>query len=277
MFKRLVVVSLLCCAVSSNAATRWGIPTWTDISAYAVNDYQSISDLPRSINHKNTFISAMQSQIRAKYPSVSTTVRVNKENSAATMAAYKSTESNASEFVFSAGHGTYGGVWLYDGFVPAGARKFGSSYTRWVIMDACLALNETKGWNNITPWFDGVHAILGNRAIGWQFHHNTCFIVCWDDKYSESEYNNFASKFIGEGKTIGDSYLEAVGEVIYGQGGLGIEPAIAYTIGTADNGQALNMYNERYQNTYNNPFNSAYGGNVTAFWLNWRTFGTPSY
>ncbi len=257
------------------SATRWGIPTYLDFAAYAVNDYESISDLPRSIGHKDRFISQMQGKVEAKYPNVIMNIRYNRENANATVFNYLNDNTNGSEIVFSAGHGWYDGVWMYDGFVSSSSGKRFGNWTRWVFFDACLALNTSL--TNAARWFNGAHAILGNRSNGWQYIRSyDCFFSCSHYR-SEDQYNKFAQRFITNGEEIWPSYYNAVKEAIYQNGGLGIETAIINLAGNADNGQYVDFSQERFQNVYNGPFTSANGASNIVFWARSVRYGTPKY
>jgi len=266
---------LLFHSVACLALTPWGLPSYVDISAYAVNDYLNVSDLPRSIPHKDRFIHQFQARLISKYPNIFSNVRHDRNNSLATVYNYMNDNTNMSEIVFSAGHGSYGGIWMYDGFISSASGKAFGGYTRWVFMDACLALNLSLP--DAYRWFNGVHAILGNRSIGWQFIHSyNCFFTC-DHYRSEDQYNVFAYRFITNGETIWSAYAHAVMEVIYLKGGHGIEPAIINLAGNADNGQYVDFLEERLQNVYNGPFGYPYGAtNITVFGRS-ISFGTPEY
>ncbi|MDR2593266.1 MAG: DUF6345 domain-containing protein [Fibromonadaceae bacterium] len=279
---KILTTLLLFMAVMCSALTPWGVPNYVDIAAYAVNDYSQyrihnnprLYDLSRSIKHKNAFINQLQNKLNAKYPNVSSTLRYNRENSTATRANFLNDNTNLSEFVFFSGHGDYNSLYLYESVLQATApnvtKTFGD-YTRWVIFDACLTLNASPLY--LASWlFDGAHVILGNRSITYEFPNSSN-----PAGYSENIFNVFTTRFVTNGEAIWSSYYNAVRETVYIVGGYGVEPAIAFLAGNADNGKAVNFSEEKLQNVYNGPFNYKYG--ATNLTINWRsqTYGKPEY
>jgi hypothetical protein len=119
---KLYLVTIFLLPISSFALTPWGVPTYVDIAAYAVNDYSqyrinnntTLGSLSRYINKKNAFINHLQGELKTKYPSISSMVRYNRENSAATIANFINDNTDLSEFVFFSGHGGYNSLLFYD-------------------------------------------------------------------------------------------------------------------------------------------------------------------
>ncbi len=282
--KRLNLFSIifLLLAFSCYALTPWGVPAYVDIAAYAVNDYSqyninnnsTASNLPRSIIHKNEFIGHLQGKLNAKYPNTSSTVRYNRENSTATRANFLNDNTDLSEFVFFSGHGNYNTLAFYDfplqATAPTPTKTFGN-YTRWIIFDACLTLNASPLY--LASWLmGGAHAILGVRSMSWQFSPS-------QGSGTEDQFKKFTTRYVIVGNTIWSSHNSAVKDAaaIYINAGLGIEPAIAFWAGNADNGQYVNFSNERLQNVYNGPFSYQYGAtNLTINWLSYK-YGKPQY
>jgi len=281
--KLFLVIFLL--PLSSFALTPWGLPTYVDISAYAVNNYSyyrithglsddDLSNLPHSINHKNTFITQLQGKLGKKYPSIFSTVRHNRENSAATKVNFLSDNTDLSEFVFVSGHGSYNTLFFYDDILQATAptitKTFGG-YTRWIIFDNCLTLNASPLY--LASWlYGGAHVILGNRSKSGQFSLPSPY-----NYSSADQFDKFTTRFVTNGGTIWSSYNNAVKETFYTNVGFGIEPAIVFLAGKADNGKSVNFSEEKLQNVYNGPFNYNYG--ATSLTINWlsQTYGTPAY
>ncbi len=235
------------------AEIRWGLPYSLDIATYAVNDYSQYSntdDLSRSLAHKNRFVSKLTEEINDKYPNIGVNHVINRENSSATKWNFINDVNDYSEIVFFAGHGNVGLIALYDNVLYQQEKSFGE-FNRWVFFDACKVLGITP--SQAYAWFNGVHSILGNVSLGWQFIHSyNCFFSC-DHYRSEDMYNYFADYFIDDGETIWDAYKKGVKKSIYTNGGLGIRPAIYYVESTAENGQDVNFSEERFQNVYNGP------------------------
>ncbi len=239
------------------SGTRWGLPSKINISTYSIQDYSKTNsnNLPRSHKHKANFVKKITSNINSKYSQIKTSHILDRLDSSVTKSQIQKDNLSHSEFALFVGHGNKSGFYTYDGkFLSAGDKKFGNS-TYWVIFDACLILNNDLPV--LGKWFSGVHAILGNKSQGWQYIRSyNCFFNC-NHYRSEDEYAYFAKYFISNGETIWESYKKAVKKAIYSQGNLGIEPAIVYKIGKADNGVETDMSEERFQNVYNAPFNPA--------------------
>jgi len=274
-------LAILLLPLFSFALTPWGLPTWVDISTYALNDYSqwssSTPNLKRSLSHKNRFIEQIQGKLNAKYPNIFSTVRHNRENSAATTNNFKNDDTNGSEFVFFSGHGSKDFLYFYNGGIYSGSGKKFGGYTRWAIFDACLALNKDIPISQLENWFDGAHAILGFSSLSYEFIHSyNCFFTC-DHYRSEDQYDKFAARFIRDGETIWSAYNNAVKGAIYSNGGIAVEPAIVYRKGNVDNGQYVDFSEERLQNVYNGPFNSNNGASNILTDRKYTTYGTPAY
>jgi hypothetical protein len=251
-----------------------------DIATYAVNDYSQYNinnnsnygNLSRSIIHKNTFINQLQGKLNKKYPNISSIVRYNRENSTATGINFLEDNTDLSEFVFFSGHGSYNSLLFYDWMIKATApvrTKYFGGYTRWIIFDACLTLNASPLY--LFSWLSGgAHAILGSRSMSYSFSTSSGY-------KSEEQFNKFTTRFVVNGEEIWSSYNNAVKEAVYTNIGLGIEPAIAYLAGNADNGKYVDFSKERLQNVYNGPFEYKYGAtNLTINWLS-QKYGSPIY
>lgn len=254
VWKKTTLFLFFLCAFSFSA-TRWGLPQHINISTYSIEDYSktSSSNLSRSHKHAKSFSKNLFKKIASKYKDIATSQILERKDSLVTKQRILSDNLSHSEFVLFAGHGNSSGFFTYDGkFLSAGEKKFGQS-TYWVIFDACLMLNNDLP--TLGKWFDGAHAILGNKSQGWQYIRSyNCFFTC-DHYRSEDQYSYFAKYFVSNGETIWESYKKAVKKAIYSNGNLGIEPAIVYKIGDADNGVETDMSEERFQNVYNAPFN----------------------
>jgi len=274
---KILTALLLFMSVFCSALTPWGLPTWVDISAYAVNDYSQTgnSNLSRSINHKNRFISQMQGRLKAKYPNINSEVMYNRENSSATTNNFLNDGTDMGEFVFFSGHGSNALLAFYNGNVYSTSGKSFGGYTRWVMFDACLVLNTSLSQNE--RWFNGVHSILGYDSFSYEFVKSyNCFFTC-DYYRSEDVFNKFASRFITNGETIWSAHHNSVKEAIYQNGGLGVAPSIVFRSGNADNGQFVSFTEERLQNVYNGPF--SYQAGASNIYINWNAYyyGKPQY
>ncbi len=274
-----ILILLFCCLAFADNGS---LPSKFSISAYAVNDYSASlgknSNLPRSIYHKNKFISAMIKKINGKYPKISTSVLYNRENSAATRAAFLTDKTNLTEFVFFAGHGNQQKLFFYDQSLELDNTKMFGEFTRWVIFDACLVLNVNKRnyisesfssstidvnrFVRIYQLFNGVHSILGNYGLGWQGNIKKHWYSSarWR---TEDVYEYFSKYFIEDGDAIWDAYVSAVKKVYnnfhnnaalgYYTNISGYDSAIWYFYGVYSNGEILDMSNEKFSKTYNSP------------------------
>ncbi|MDR0516005.1 MAG: DUF6345 domain-containing protein [Fibromonadaceae bacterium] len=276
---KVLVAMFLFMSVSCLALTPWGLPSYVDISAYAVNDYSQYgsgtSNLNRTILHKNRFIEQIQGKLKAKYPNISSAVKYNRENSAATKSNFLNDYTNIGEFVFFSGHGNRALLAFYDKTVSSTSGKSFGGYTRWAMFDACLVLDAP--FSKHEPWFDGAHSILGYNSLSYEFIHSyNCFFTC-DHYRSEDVFNKFASRFITNGETIWSAHHNSVKEAIYQNGGHGIAPSIVFFSGNADNGQFVSFADERLQNVYNGPF--SYQNGASNIYINWNAYfyGNPQY
>jgi len=275
---KLILVAFFLLPCVCFALTPWGVPAYVDIAAYAINDYSKyrinynlsindLSDLKRSIIHKNTFINQLQGRLKSKYPNISSTLNYNRENSTATKSNFLNDNTDFSEFVFVSGHGYYNALLFYDYELQASSKVFGN-YTRWIIFDNCLTLNTSTV--NLFTWLSGgAHAILGNRSKTWEFSKSSYT--------SEELFVKFTTRFVTNGEALWSSYNNAVKEAIYINGGKGVEPAIAFLSGNADNGQSVYFSLETLQNVYNGPFSYQYGATNLKINFTSQIYGTPAY
>lgn len=158
-------------------------------------------------------------------------------------------------------------------------KRFGGK-TRWVFLEACMFLNVNKSdrlsaslsdnenvdyqkMAAIMSMFNGVHAILGNYADGWQgtIKKHWYSSARWR---TEDRFNYFAQYFIKDGDGIWDAYVSAVKKVYknfkddsaLGSSAkwmTGYKPAIAYFYKQGANGNALDMSLESYGLSYDAP------------------------
>lgn len=270
-----VVVKCGCCFCGKRKSCP--PPPAFGISAYAVNDYSHISNvkaknLSRSIAHKNKFINKFTDAIGLKYPSVQTKVRHDREDASATSSNFISDNTDKSEFVFFAGHGQQQTLAFYDKSLKLsnGVKSFGGN-TRWVLFDACLVLNVNKTdfisqeydkkktqdpyrVLDVFGWFNGVHVILGNYALGWQgtIKKHWYSSARWR---TEDVYSYFSEKFIEDGEPIVDAYFASIKKVYnnFSTGITGYKVAAWYFYGVKKNGDVLDMSKEKFKSTYNAP------------------------
>lgn len=271
----LLISSFVILSVSlSNALTRWGVPTYCYNASYGVDDYLKISDLKRSIANIDRFSDKLAAEISAKYPGVRTSNYIRRTNNNATTSNFKNDNTNYCEIVNFSGHGNANRVNLYDTSVSSGEKKFGG-YTRWVFFHSCLTLNV--GPSTLRNWFDGVHAICGYRSLAYEFYRSDCGLFDCDRYRSEDVWDEFFARFIKDGNTIWDAWRYAVKHKQYENGNLdGLEVAIAWVKGNADNGVYFQGKDECFANTYNNPFNSYHATNI-AYTYNYWVLGSPNY
>jgi hypothetical protein len=286
-----------------------GEPAWTSprkvhVSAFAVDYYYNewADSLPKSVAHKNAFISYLFSALERKYPQKNKYVPYNFDNEQATVNSYIAAQLYHSEFVFFAGHGNQQAIALYDNIVnlndgcgydvcpPNGYGKVYGGDIRWVVLSACLTLNvnqtdklayplslesiDYSKVNKLRSVFHGAHAILGYYALGWQSVNL---------RGSEDIYRYFVQYFIDDGESIWDAYNYANASLYrdfeeyysyYGMVPYGLKPAIAFLRGFDENGVYHDTSNERFDYTYNRPIEIT--GSLEMF-IMYNEYGTPIY
>ena len=297
---------MLFAAYSVYAGVLLRAPTEVNMSTYAINDYSRVercSDLSRSIADKNRFVEQMTSQIKAKYPNTTVRHLRDRENANATANSFLTDYTDNSEIVFFSGHGEPQTLFFHDKQQNFGinTKRFGGK-TRWVFLEACMFLNVNKSerlsaslsdnenidYNKmaiIASMFNGVHAILGNYANGWQgtIKKHWYSSARWR---TEDRFNYFAQYFIKDGSGIWDSYVSAVKKVYknfkddsalgYSTGITGYKPAIAYFYKQGTNGNALDMSLESYALSYDAPVSD---GSVSGYSIRFKavSIGSPKY
>ena len=281
-------------------------PEKIGISTYSVNDYSRVercNDLSRSIADKKRFVEQMTEQIKAKYPNTTVQHIRDRVNESATANNFLTDNTDDSEIVFFSGHGEPQTLFFYDREQSFGTKtkRFGGK-TRWVFLEACMFLNVnksdrlsadiTKSENIdyqkvaiIFSLFNGVHAIMGNYADGWQgiIKKHWYSSAHWR---TEDRFNYFAKYFVKEEYRIWDAYVSAVKKVYknftensalgYYTSITGYKPAIAYFYLKGANGNALDMSLETYGKSYDAP---ASDGSLRNYQIKIKSIeiGSPRY
>lgn len=256
-------------------------PSTISFATYAVNDYSNYrarypqagaSDLNRSIAAKNVFVNSLRNAILAKYPLTQVSHPINLENGGVTYWNYTSKNSDNSDFVMFAGHGDVGKVVLSDTWASKYDKSFGGK-TKWVMMNSCLTLKPDGP--SMSPWFNGVHAVLGFHSIEWESIKRRCFL-CSGHYRSEDKYEYFAKAFVTEDKPIWDAYLTAIFFTDWVNLDLDEAPAMMFIYGR-DRYNFLNDFSkEKYSSTYNGPppVYDPLNNQVVKYYIE---YGTPSY
>lgn len=282
-------------------------PKELNVSTYAIDDYsandENLSNLSRSVAEKNRFVGQIFDNVKFKYPN--TTVRHirDRENAGATKNVFLTDNTDDSEIVFFAGHGSPQTLFFYDyrhEFLP-GTKRFGGR-TRWVFIEACMFMNmnrddrisanassenmDIERLRKMSALFNGVHAILGNYADGvqWTIKKHWFSSARWR---TEDRFDYFARHFISGGVGIWDSYVSALKKVYrnftensaLGSDGSkhpGYRPAIVYFYKQFSDGSALDMSLEKYGESYNAPVSD---GSISNYLLMYKTvtIGSPIY
>ncbi len=244
-----------------------------DYSNYRANYPQySATDLNRSIAAKNAFVSNLTNAISAKYPQTQISHPINLENGSATLWNYVFSPSDNSDFVMFAGHGDVGKIVLSDTWATKYSKSFGGK-TKWVVMNSCLTLFPDGP--SMSPWFNGVHAVLGFHSIGWEAIRRKCFF-CSGHYRSEDKYEYFAKAFVTDNRPIWQAFQSAVLIADYVNIGLSEAPAIIYMYGEDKYGFLNDFSEEKYSSTYNGPppVYDPYRNQVAKKYV---VFGTPNY
>lgn len=263
----------------------WGQLEYAYITTYSINDFSQTDweTMTRSHLHADFFADNMRERASAKGVTIRHAVDAAKyrfKDSEVTEEKLKKNTSNSSEFVFYAGHGIWSstdpytngkrglGPATYDGkWLEPNEKQYGTSYNRWVIYDACMALSRplTDFW----AAFQGLHAMLGyhsNYKYGWKTRSGVT-------NTSEEKWDEFSNRWINHGMTIWEAYKYSVSKHIYEDLGYNEKIKIVYVGGTAD-GKTFNGADERFNDVYND---RAIGS--ARRYIGWRTktYGVPSY
>ena len=290
----------------------WTTPPKVKVTSFAIKEYGNyrlkhsinpldMENLPLSHTHEQTFVSELFSALDKKYPG--------KKKYKDTYASGYETKAIAknfrnavlyhSEFVFFSGHGDQQELCFYDYSVNLQDRcwkdvctedDYGKVYggeTRWVILDACLALNVNKSnkinlpltvesvdfqkVNKLRSVFSGVHAILGYYSDGWQYEASIHSKWVRTDRL----FRYFVENFIENGETVWNAFNMAGAQLVADfEYVRGLKPAIAFLRGYDKNGIYHDTSTETFDRTYNKPI--LIDGTLELFVM-YAEYGTPTY
>jgi hypothetical protein len=285
-----------------------GPPQNLNISTYAIDNYSAsaeagLTNLPRSVAEKNRFVEQISKRVNFMYPNTTVFHIRDKENASATANSFLTDNTDNSEIVFFSGHGGPQTLYFYDHshvFLP-GTKRFGGR-TRWVFIEACLFMNmnredrisatassenmDMERKRRMSALFNGVHAILGNYADGyqWTIKKHWYSSARWR---TEDRFDYFAQYFIMYKFGIWDAYVSALKKVYknftensaLGSDGSkhpGYRPAIVYFYKSFSDGSVMDMSLEKYGETYNVPVSD---GSISDYILKYKTvtIGSPIY
>lgn len=245
----------------------FGVPQYLWCGTWALR-YQSdpcgAPELPRSLLHRDKFISTLQSKITSSGYSIGFNHYLNYEDTYACIDSFYSSRRDMCEVVFFCGHGnTLSQLSFRDGTACQYARYFqyGGTYTKWAFLEACNFFRYDRNGYDYSEMFNGAHAIFGYASQYGQFYKNVS--SWWDCLWSGCHYiksedrwayfwNNWFS-----GQSMWYAYRDAI---INSQNefGVGVEPAVVMLFGyvTDDNsGQSQEFWGgmETVTNTYSSP------------------------
>jgi len=266
--KKLFIIAFCLTLVIPAFSASWGLPTYLYILSDSIQDYPGTNDLPRSHAHKGRFVNGVIGNIKSKYSAISTS-NLDYQDSAATTTSLNN--SNTYEMVFFAGHGNTSGPAMYNGTLN-NSKSFGG-WTRWVIWDACLTMNQS--FDYMLPRFNGVHGMFGYKSIGYQFHKWTDYWIfgTGNHEYSEELWSRFANRWVKDGWGMWDAFQDGV-QVEVANEGYSVQIGAFYMKGTIDGGY-LDGSNEKLANVYNGPIQWAQA--TEGCWTRQTTWGNPAY
>lgn len=278
---KLALVALLLLKITGYAQVRWGIPDWLDVATYAINDYDLLygtdgkpkdNDLRRQINTANAFAAQIQSKITSKYPEVSTTWRIKRENWDATRFNFINDDNDQDEMIFFGGHGLPNRIYFGDWQNINSTQKSFGGFTKWVFFGSCRTLDTAD--TVIAHWFNGNHAVLGHAAISYEFITSyNCMPWGCSHNRSEDVWGDFAQRWIINGNSIWVAYRDAIASQMYSDSrGIvpGIKPRIAYVYAIAPDGKLFDGSEETITNVYN-------GRIFGSIRTKTASYGTPQY
>ncbi|MGI6395291.1 MAG: LamG-like jellyroll fold domain-containing protein [bacterium] len=253
--------------VSNLYQNKYGVPRNLYTYTFAIEDYPSGSDLPYAFQDVDSFVDGLYDSLSdhkyddgMQYPPCQS---YELENEEVTVSALASNQTDGSEFVFFAGHGSKYGVAGYDGTLGGDDKDYNGS-TKWVVYCACQTLYNPA---EQVQAFGQNHAIFGLHSsfVGWRR---------WD--YGDAEYDysydvwgDFATNWVKNRDPMWEAWVDAFDDT-YTEYGHGIK------IGALQ--RRLDLYGKYFSGNYQRIYDTYQGGvSSGSIWSNYVTFGTPVY
>lgn len=287
--KIFAIFALLTCisyAVDSNAPTKFSIAVFA-IQTYDINPntgrtWQStLNTAPE--NFSKALNGGFSTLLKSKYGIIADTISF--LDNQVTRSAFINASKNYN-FVFYSGHGNQNRItmWQYDKRIKSEDtdHAFGNK-TYWAMLLSCQVLLNNVNFNQ-EGWFNGLHSLLGYGSLVSDYPKKTKKVSCGflnlatcTKVVAEPFYvqRDFVTNWISEKQGIWDAYLNSVYKWMYLQG-YGVEPKIAYRIGTVD-GVPFDAWNEKFASSYQKPIFTKPGVDYTAIGSRWVVLGTPTY
>jgi hypothetical protein len=225
MFKKIIsLIFLLSLSIQSQSTI--GVPYYLDLASWSIS-YEGNNFGYKTINYTsetaNAFKDALTNNINAKYPTISSSWRIKRDNTNGTLQSFQAVDKDICEIVFFNGHGVLdtitnkGNNLLFmseNKNIQWSANNFtlGGSYTKWGFLKGCYSL-YSKDPVFYYPMFNGVHSVFGfeSQGFNWSWKSSKWYCFWYGCAYTNSwdSWTYFWGNWFN-GQTMWESYYNAL-------------------------------------------------------------------
>lgn len=223
MFKK--IVSLLFLFSLTSYSQTIGLPNYLDLASWSISyegNWMGVSPVNYTSETENAFRNSLVDNINAKYPTIPSYWRIQKNNSNGTLESFQSNNKDICEIVFFNGHGYLdtvlnkgNDIWFINGQnIQRSFNNFtlGGSYTKWAFLKACYSL-YSKDPATYYPMFNGVHSVFGFESQGftWSWKSDKWHCFWYGCAYTNSwdSWTYFWENWFN-GQTMWEAYYNAL-------------------------------------------------------------------